>query len=61
MEVADRNVVAAMIRFGGSFVSALGEACFHADAQNLAKIKATWPEYWAEYTEMARMDSSSKP
>jgi hypothetical protein len=45
----DRLVIQAMARFGGSFVQALAAAASAADAQNLAKIKATWPEYWAKY------------
>ncbi len=38
-----------MMKFGGSFVKALGEALSHADLQNQRKIKTTWPEYWNQY------------
>ncbi len=48
-EIADRQVIAAMRRFGGSFVKALAEAATAADPINLAKIKAAWPDYWARY------------
>jgi hypothetical protein len=27
----------------------LGDLARHAHAENLAKIKSTWPEYWKEY------------
>jgi hypothetical protein len=43
----------AMIRFGGSFARALGKALLCADVRNTRKIKATWPDYWEEYTRMA--------
>lgn len=39
----------AMDKYGGSFVKTLSNLARHADPINLAKIKATWPEYWLEY------------
>ena len=39
---------------GGSFVKQLGALARRADPINLAKIKATWPEYWAEYEQIGR-------
>lgn len=51
---SDRRVLYAMQRFGGGFIQALAEAFLHADQQNRAKIKATWPEYWSKYSEMAK-------
>ncbi len=42
----------AMKEYGGSFVSALGEALAHADMPNTEKIKEAWPEYWKQYLEM---------
>ena len=50
----DWNTAEAMIRMGGSFVKILGHAAHAADPMNLAKIKATWPEYWTKYEELAR-------
>lgn len=41
--------IQAMVQFGGGFVKGLAAAASHADRQNLAKLKATWPEYWEEY------------
>ena len=48
------HVVSAMNRYGGSFAKALSEAFFTADADNFARLKAAFPELWAEYEEMAR-------
>lgn len=39
----------AMRKYGGSFVKLLGELAERSDAENLKKIKATWPGYWADY------------
>lgn len=51
--ITDYEVVEAMVIYGGSFVSALGKAYQAADAQNVAKLKAAFPEYWATYTKAA--------
>lgn len=56
MTVQDMKVVGAMRTYGGSFVKALATCAAYADAHNLAKIKATWPDYWQEYTEFAKRD-----
>lgn len=50
----DFDVALTMIEYGGSFVRELGAAALVADQDNLAKIKATWPEYWAQYDRMAK-------
>lgn len=39
----------AMIRRGGDFVQALGRAARRADADNLARLKRAFPEFWARY------------
>jgi hypothetical protein len=52
--VTDRKTIEAMMEYGGSFVRKLGAAALVADQENLAKIKATWPEYWAKYSRMAK-------
>lgn len=54
MNEADLKVIEAMEKYGGSFVVALAQAARRADFTNLAKIKATWPEYWQQYTDMAK-------
>ncbi len=55
-QVEDVQVLHAMKRHGGSFVKALADAGFHADSVNLQKLKAAWPDYWAEHAEFARAD-----
>ena len=45
----DSHTIAAMQRWGGSFVQALAQAARRADAENLRRIKTTWPEYWRDY------------
>ena len=53
MKENEVNIVAEeMQRYGGSFVSKLGAALAHADIVNARKIKETWPEYWAQYSNM---------
>lgn len=54
---ADLDVIDAMEKWGGSFVVALAQAARRADPINLAKIKATWPEYWQQYKEMVESKS----
>lgn len=49
----DQKVITAMIMFGGSFASALGQAAQRADYMNLERIKAAFPHLWAQYTELA--------
>lgn len=43
----------AMVRYGGSFVEALGKALFHADMENTVKIKQAFPEYWERYKRLS--------
>lgn len=49
----DLQIIEAMETYGGSFVQSLAAAAKAADMYNLAKIKATWAEYWQQYKEMA--------
>lgn len=44
----------AMIRYGGSFASNLGQALAHADINNTVKIKSTWPEEWQKYLDLGK-------
>ena len=46
------RVSTAMIKYGGSFVKALGETLMCADHINQQKIKDTFPEYWKQYDKM---------
>jgi hypothetical protein len=56
LQAEARRVRRAVNAFGGGFMTALGQAMAHADSENLAKIKRTWPDEWAQYLAMeARM------
>ena len=48
----DHMIIDAMEKYGGSFVKVLAQLCRRADANNLRKIKETWPNYWKDYEEM---------
>lgn len=54
MTEEDLKIIEAMQRYGGSFVSALGQAAMCADSVNLLKLKQAFPDYWREYAEIAR-------
>lgn len=45
-------VYMAMLRYGGSFVHALGLALMSADQNNAQRIKDAFPEYWEQYRKM---------
>jgi hypothetical protein len=51
----DYDIVNAMARFGGSFVRNLAAACHTADPVNFLKLKAAFPDVWAEYAELVQM------
>ena len=50
------NMVAAMHKYGGSFVRALSECFILADSDNLTRLYRTFPEYVKQYTGMAQED-----
>ncbi len=50
----DHWTLKAMQNFGGGFVKQLAEACRHADANNLQRIKDAFPEYWKQYEDMGK-------
>ena len=52
--MSDKKTIETMMEYGGSFVRKLGAAALAADQENLTKIKATWPDYWAQYSRMAK-------
>lgn len=52
-------VARAMIRYGGSFVAALGHALLCADHENVATIRGAFPDYWQKYTEFAKHRKAS--
>jgi len=54
VEIDEKIAVAiTMIKYGGSFVKALGQALMAADQVNTQKIKEAFSEYWKQYKEMA--------
>ena len=55
-EPDDLEILSAMLIYGGGFAKALAHAARLADSNNLEKIKATWPEYWTRYRELALLD-----
>jgi hypothetical protein len=56
----DLKVLFAMRVNGGGFLSALAEAGFRADSDNLRRIKLAWPEYWAQYERLAKLAEADK-
>lgn len=53
--VNDEQVIHAMETHGGSFVRALARAARAADVDNFAKLKAAFPELWADYAATATL------
>ncbi len=53
--MSDHQIISAMRRFGGSFARALAEAWSMGDDDNRARIKATWPDLWEEYADLAKL------
>lgn len=39
-----------MVKYGGSFVKALGQACLKADIRNREILKESFPDYFKEYS-----------
>lgn len=55
MTEQDFETIETMKRFGGSFVKNLAECFRTADEINFRKLRATFPDYWNQYAEMARV------
>ena len=53
-EITDYHIVEAMREYGGGFVRSLAACYIHADRENQAIIKASWPVYWQTYRDLAR-------
>jgi len=60
MNDEDYKTLEAMDKYGGSFVQSLASLARQADPINLQKIKATWPDYWVQYHQMAKEDEKIK-
>ena len=52
-QVTDYEIVNAMIKYGGGFVSDLGKLYYKADSNNQEKLKLAFPEYWKQYKNIA--------
>lgn len=50
------DIARAMQKYGGSFAVKLGAAILIADEVNREKIKATWPDLWETYGNLARRE-----
>jgi hypothetical protein len=53
--MSDYEITDAMVLYGGRFVAGLGRLFRTADAINQAKLKAAFPEYFAEYAALATL------
>ena len=51
------KVAAAMMRYGGSFVEALGKTLMVADPVNTRKIKEAFLREWNEYAALAGIEA----
>lgn len=45
----DIEILEAMNKYGGSFARSISLAAWAADSENYAKLKAAFPELWAQY------------
>ena len=61
MTDTEHRTVVAMETYGGAFVKALAVACWRADEENFARIKATWNIYWDRYTAIAEREQAIPP
>jgi hypothetical protein len=52
--VTDLDVLDAMERYGGGFVSALAVAWRKADDDNRRRLRGAFPHYWEQYTAAAQ-------
>jgi hypothetical protein len=48
----DERTVQAMRVYGGSFIRSLAGCFMFADAENAARLKAAFPDYWQKYSEL---------
>jgi pyruvate/2-oxoacid:ferredoxin oxidoreductase beta subunit len=51
--MTDDDVIAAMERYGGSFIHALAQCYRAADDVNRRVLRAAFTAYWAQYAELA--------
>ena len=58
MEGKEMLVMEAMERYGGSFVKSLATCLRLADHVNFKKLKETFPEFWNQYSHMAKYNNN---
>lgn len=58
--VTDWTLFQTMERYGGSFAQAIAAAAHCADPENLARLKAAFPELMQEYRNMADLIAKQK-
>ena len=51
--MSDYEITGAMIKYGGSFVEALGQLHRLGDAINQRRLRLAFPEYWKQYSDLA--------
>lgn len=51
MNEEENDTVDNMDKLGGSFVKALAQCFYHADRNNIDKLKEAFPKYWKEYSQ----------
>ena len=54
------DVANAMIKYGGSFVKALGNALQFADHINTAKIERAFSDYWIQYLTLSQKEKQNE-
>lgn len=54
------DVANAMIKYGGSFIEALGRALLIADNDNAQRIKEAFPEYWEAHEVLSKMANKKR-
>jgi hypothetical protein len=59
-EPDDDAITDAMIRYGGSFVATLGTLYRKGDPINQARLKAAFPDVWAEYAELVKLQAGRR-
>jgi len=58
--MTDYQIVEAMDTYGGSFAKAIAAAFVRADDENVRRLKAAFPELWAEYAALAQLQADRK-
>ncbi len=52
------KIVDKMAEYGGSFVKALAQCFYKADAINFKRLKIAFPEYWKTYDDVRKEEEN---